>query len=83
VAFCPFFTSLPFSILFPSTPDTFRLLGLDLDSGALRLSVALPPAHPPAGASRPYDLRDGVAYVDACRQGGEGRRGRHARARGA
>ncbi|PNW86574.1 hypothetical protein CHLRE_02g092200v5 [Chlamydomonas reinhardtii] len=48
-------------------PEDSRLLGLSLLSGELLLSTPLPPAYAPGGSpSRPYDLREGVIYVDAC-----------------
>ncbi|KAG2435087.1 hypothetical protein HXX76_007174 [Chlamydomonas incerta] len=48
-------------------PEDSRLLGLSLLTGELLLSSALPPAYAPGGSpSRPYDLREGVVYVDAC-----------------
>ncbi|KAG2428595.1 hypothetical protein HYH02_014297 [Chlamydomonas schloesseri] len=48
-------------------PEDSRLLGLGLLSGELVLSSPLPPAYAPGGSpSHPYDLREGVVYVDAC-----------------
>ncbi|KXZ44317.1 hypothetical protein GPECTOR_69g410 [Gonium pectorale] len=48
-------------------PADSYLYGLDLAHGELRVNVSLPSSYGPTDSpSRPYDLRDGVAYLDAC-----------------
>ncbi|GLI64163.1 hypothetical protein VaNZ11_007348 [Volvox africanus] len=48
-------------------PEDSHLYGLDLGNGSLRVSQSLPPSYTPVrGSSLPYDIRDGVVYVDSC-----------------
>ncbi|PNH01766.1 hypothetical protein TSOC_012307, partial [Tetrabaena socialis] len=53
-------------------PEDSRLYGIGLARGDLRLNVSLPSSYGPAGGGDgeapyfPYDIRDGVAYMDAC-----------------
>jgi hypothetical protein len=48
-------------------PEDSHLYGIDLDNGTLRVDQPLPPSYDPSGdAGLPYDIRDGVVYLDAC-----------------
>ncbi|GIL72184.1 hypothetical protein Vretifemale_2559 [Volvox reticuliferus] len=48
-------------------PEDSHLYGIDLNNGSLRVNQSLPPSYTPVrGSSLPYDIRDGVVYVDSC-----------------